>query len=253
MEPDPLKWTYLYRLADGRSTWHEDVWLPGLVEVDGVTRVVVHEARQAPQPEDVKRPLNHWSGIAEVHLADGSVMKNLLPAARAAVADGFTDLRGMLSTVQEEYDLRRDVPAQQYPFISESITWHSEPPTAGEPDDGDLWRYVYFFRYRDDVPWSDGESWYLGHHTREGRQLPGLRRYLTWRRRQDPFIEGEDVHLFNGFARYTELSFESFEAWHAAPHEKGPKWRMDERYPSGVWTDYQQLFIGTVPSFDIAR
>jgi hypothetical protein len=253
--PQPLKWTYIYGLGDSpeAAAWHRDEWVQGLVDVDGVSRVVVHESRKAPQPDDVSRPLNDWAGLVEVHLDDLSVVTGPLAArARAEMGGRFTALRGIVSTVSEEYDLRRDVPAQQHPYATESITWKTVPPPAGEPGDtDDLWRYVYFFRYKDGVPWVEGEDWYLGHHTREGRQLPGLRRYVTWRRRRCDALTGEDAALFNGFARYTELCFETFEGWHDATHARGPNWRMPEAWPGGVWTDYQQLFIGTSPDLDV--
>lgn len=251
--PEPVKWTYVYALADDPSAeaWHRDEWLPELAKLDGVDRVVAHRARLAPQFDDVSRPLNAWSGLVEVHLRDADVLRSKL-AARVLehVGGRLAALRGLLSTVREEYDLRRDLPSQQHPYLTEPISWKTTPPPADEPTDAELWRYVYFFRYRDEVPWVDGEDWYLGHHTREGRQLPGLRRYVTWRRRHlelDPAVTA----TLNGFARYTELCFESFEAWHRATHSHGPVWRMDERYPGGVWTDYQQLFIGTTPDIDI--
>jgi hypothetical protein len=256
LAPAPLKWTYVYALGDSptAAAWHRDAWVQTLAGVDGVSRVVVHEARKAPQPEDVSRPLNDWAGLVEVHVDDASVVADsLVPLVRAELGGRLSALRGLVTTVAEEYDLRRDVPAQQHPYATETITWKNNPPPAGEPGDtDDLWRYVYLFRYRDDVPWTEGEDWYLGHHTREGRQLPGLRRYVTWRRRRCDAMSGPDAELFNGFARYTELCFETFDEWHRATHLNGPRWRMAESWPTGVWTDYHQLFLGTTPTVDTA-
>ncbi len=252
--PEPVKWTYIYALAGDPSAeaWHRDEWLPGLAKLDGIDRVVAHRTREAPQPEDVARPLNAWTGLVEVHLREPDLLRSVLAArVQEHVGGRFLAVRGLLSTIREEYDLRRDLPAQQHPYLTEAITWKGSPPPAEEPVDGDLWRYVYFFRYRDEVPWVDGEDWYLGHHTREGRQLPGLRRYVTWRRRRDDRLDAATAAQLNGFARYTELCFESFEAWHRATHSHGPRWRMDERHPAGVWTDYQQLFVGATPDIDI--
>lgn len=257
LEPAPVKWTYIYQPVDGTDAtrWHDDEWVPELAAIEGVQRVVVHSSRPAPQPDDVRRSLNAYAGLVEVHLDYVDVItKQLVPRVKALLGEKFSTVRGIVTTVEEEYDLRRHVPAQQHPYATEPIAWKNEPPVAGEPTgDADLWRYVYFFRYGDDVPWTDGEDWYLGHHTREGRQLPGLRRYVTWRRHQLGQLDGVDAELFNGFVRYTELCFDSFEAWHRATHSQGPKWRMDERYPTGVWTDYHQLFIGPEPTIDTGR
>ena len=252
----PLKWTYIYALAEGSdAAWHRDEWLPGLLELPGVSRVIAHDARSAPQPPDVSRPLNAWAGVVDVQVDDPAVVAgHVLPRVGAVLGERFSELRGLLTTVRYEYDLRRDVPAQQYPYLGERVSWKDAPPTSGEPGDSpDLWRYVYFFRYRDDVSWPDGEDWYLGHHTREGKQLPGLRRYVTWLRRRCDVLGKDQARLFNGFNRYTELCFQSFEEWHAATHAQGPRWRMAEAYPTGVWTDYQQLFIGPHPSLDLPR
>lgn len=255
LEPSPLKWTYIFRLADDADArqWHLEEWPKSLLQVPGVRRVVIHDSLQAPQPDDVSRPLNDYDGLVEVHLGDASALDEVLPLVKGELGPRFAVVRGMVSTLEEDYDLRRHVPAQQHPYLAETIDWKNTPPPADEPaGDADLWRYVYFFRYRDDVPWVEGEDWYLGHHTREGRQLPGLRRYVTWRRRRVDALSAEDAEVFNGSARYTELCFDDFEAWHRATHSNGPRWRMDERHPTGVWTDYQQLFIGVTPVVDAA-
>lgn len=39
----------------------------------------------------------------------------------------------------------------------------------------------YCIAYRPCVTVAAGEDWYLGHHTREGKQLPGMKYYRMWR------------------------------------------------------------------------
>lgn len=251
-----MKWTYVYRLAEGHPAtqdWHRGEWAQQLSALPGVDRVVLHSARKAPQPENVSRSLNEFDGIGELYVADPTVIADVVMPLVDSVADRFSVLRGMLSEDDPEYDLLRDVPPQHYAHMSDPIAWKTGgPPVADEPTGQDLWRFTYFFTYRDDVAYAEGEDWYIGHHTREGKQLPGLVKYVTWRRSQTGAHWPQELRTrANGFVRYTELCFETFEQWHRACYAEGPRWRMPDLHPSGVWTDYHGLFLGPHADVDL--
>lgn len=248
-----MKLVFFHDMVDPAGAWLRDGLLPGLAGLPGVTRVVWWRARRVPQPEDVSRPLNAVTGMGEVFAPEATLVTRVLPMLRDLAADvsRVTILRGVVCDEEPEYDLIRDVPAQQHPYFTLPVDWKSgrriEVP---EPTGEDLYRYVYFFAYRDEVSFDAGEDWYLGHHTREGRQLPGLVRYLTWRRRRPAGAAEYDRDLL-GLVRYTELCFESFERWYDACYRHGPRWRMPEEHPKGVWHDYHAFFLGPEPEIDL--
>jgi hypothetical protein len=220
-------------------------WLKQLAETDGVRRVDWWTARTVRQPDEVRRSLNDVAGMGEVVAAEQVLWDRVLPLFDQDATGPGATARGMVTPREAEFDLRRDVPHQHYQYLSMPIDWKAGAcAVAGEPRADDLYRYVYFFDYKPEIPYDDGEDWYLGHHTREGKQLPGLVRYLTWRR------HGADTRGFDrllGSVRYTELCFDSFEAWYDACYRHGPNWTMPAQYPAGVWTDYHAFFLGPHP------
>lgn len=238
--------------ADGAEDRFLTETLPGCAEVPGVSRVTWWRARVVRQPEEVRRSLNLVAGMATIEVSDSGVLASrLLPELRRKRDEGdFTLIRGLVSNTEPEFDLLRHTPFQHLPYATMSVDWKTgSRPSVAEPTGEDLFRYVYMFRYREDVTFDEGEDWYLGHHTREGKQLPGLVRYLTWRRTQRRLLTEFDDLL--GLVRYTELCFESFEAWYQACYPQGPRWTMPAAYPSGVWDDYHAFFLGPNAEIDL--
>jgi len=82
------------------------------------------------------------------------------------------------------------VPAQHYPYLALPVRWRmGKEPEVAEPRGTAMAKYMYCLGYRKDVDLRWAEDWYLGHHTREGKQLPGLMRYVTYRRRRLPRLD----------------------------------------------------------------
>jgi len=220
-------------------------WLVDVRAIPGVDRVRWWAARVVPQPDDVSRSLNAVVGMGQVCAPERVLRQGVLPMLEN---EEEQLVRALLTTCVPEYDLLRDVPQQQYPHLTRSVDWKSgSRPPAVEPLGVDQYRYVYLFAYQPDVGFDEGEGWYLGHHAREGKQLPGLVRYVTWRRQGDP---GGDSPAALGLVRHTELCFESFEAWHDACYTRGPRWTMPEGRTGSVWTDYHGFFLGPRPAWD---
>jgi hypothetical protein len=120
---------------------------------------------------------------------------------------GFREFECMFLDEEPQYDLLRDVPVQQYNKMALPTKYAGGPPAHREyhlEDSEDTVIDVYFFNYRDDIPFVEGEDWYLGHHTREGRHAKqvGVKHYQTWKTIRVP----EDSLLHpNRFYRLTEL------------------------------------------------
>jgi hypothetical protein len=126
-------------------------------------------------------------------------------------APGFREFECMLLPEQPQYDLLRDAPPQHYKYMTLPLWW---PNGAPEPDDtAEIFIDSYCIAYRPDISLATGEDWYLGHHTREGKQLPGMKHYRTWR--TIPVSEELPAPLrLNKWTRLTELgmSAEAFRA-----------------------------------------
>lgn len=248
-----VRFAYFFDLADGvgedeGERWYRDLFVQER-ELPGVRRVAAYRTRSVPQPEDVRRPLSAFHRMVEVEVDDEATWAQEHAALLEREAkDVVGTLRGILSPVAPEYDLLRDVPPQHYPYLTQPLDWKTgRRPQVPEPDGSDLWRYVYFFSYADGVDLDAGEDWYVGHHTREGKQLPGLVRYLTWRRLGPPTGAGGWVDEARRFVRVTELCFESFETWYRVCYPEGLRWTMPQDRPRGVWGDYEAFFVGPTP------
>lgn len=249
-----IKLTFLWgRSADATADEAEalaDRVLAEEVRLPGLRRLASWRVREAPQPADVKRDLNSYHRLTETWWDDeATCLERHAPLLQDALAESAVVGRhfALLSAATPEFDLLKDAPPQHYPYASLPVDWsRGHRPRAPEPDGHDLWRYVYFFNYRPEVPLEDGEDWYLGHHTREGKQLPGLVHYVTWRRLGPPTGAGGWADEARRFVRYTELCFEDFDTWHLVCYREGPRWHMSEEH-GGVWGDYEQLFLGPRP------
>ncbi len=225
--------------------------MPPQVEIEriaampGVLQVEWWSARVVPQPEDVKNSLNAYTGVLDVFTDSPDVIaESVLPVLEGELGGIFSFLRGIVSDAEPEFDLLRETPPQHIPYQHLPIVWkHGHGPVRREPTGNDLFRYTYFFAYRQDVSWEDGEDWYLGHHTREGKQLPNLVHYVTWHRR--PTVAPESSVL--GLVRVTELCFERFEDFYESCYTLKPSWNMGEKHTEVVWTDYFALFLGPEP------
>lgn len=114
----------------------------------------------------------------------------------------FRELECAIIDEEPQYDLLKDVPVQQYKYAPLLPTFVGGPPEYDDSDD--TFMDIYMFNYQ--VPLVEGEDWYLGHHTREGRHSKqlGNRHYQTWKILRVPEEEGSVLNP-NRFYRLTEL------------------------------------------------
>ncbi|HNO64829.1 MAG TPA: hypothetical protein PKK39_00640 [Tepidiformaceae bacterium] len=115
---------------------------------------------------------------------------------------GFREFECMLLPEAPQYDLLRDAPPQHYKYMTLPLWWPSGAPEVD--DSAEIFIDSYCIAYRPDLTFATGEDWYIGHHTREGKQLPGMKHYRTWR--TIPVAENLPAPLdLNKWTRLTEL------------------------------------------------
>ena len=120
---------------------------------------------------------------------------------------GFNEFECVILDEEPQYDLLKDIPVQQYQYVALRPTFKGGLPEYEEEDD--TFMDIYMFNYK--VPVVDGEDWYLGHHTREGRiskQL-GNKHYKTWKTLQVPENPNSTLKP-NRFYRITELGLPQY-------------------------------------------
>lgn len=115
---------------------------------------------------------------------------------------GFREFECMFLDEEPQYDLLRDAPPQHYKYMTQPMQWPNGKPEID--DTAAIFIDSYCLAYRPDVSIEDGEDWYLGHHTREGKQLPGMKHYRTWKTIHVPEEPSPDLRL-NKWFRLTEL------------------------------------------------
>jgi hypothetical protein len=113
---------------------------------------------------------------------------------------GFREFECMLLGEDPQYDLLRDAPPQHYKYMTLPLEWPNGPPEVDY--DEPIFIDSYCIAYRDDLSEAIGDDWYLGHHTREGKQLPGMKHYRTWRTMH---VDDRGGIGLNRWRRLTEL------------------------------------------------
>ncbi|MGH8598233.1 MAG: hypothetical protein ACREXT_16390 [Gammaproteobacteria bacterium] len=197
-------------LADGEG-WYLGEHVRRVGELPGVRRY--RSWRQVevgiPYPSaGAPSPFNQFVRRTELCFDDIDAWQRAFKAApqlwnRAqAGKPGFGEFECMLLHEQPEFDLLRDAPPQHYKYISLQLWWPKGRPESDEAEEIFIDSYCFF--YAPKIKFADGEDWYLGHHTREGKQLPGMRHYRTWPTIRVPDDPSAPFQL-NRWARLTEL------------------------------------------------
>jgi len=115
---------------------------------------------------------------------------------------GFGEFECMFLEEEPEFNLLQDAPYQQYKYMTLPLWW---PKGRPEYDDtAEIFIDSYCLAYRPDITIDTGEDWYLGHHTREGKQLPGMKHYKTWKTIRVPEDPNSTLEP-NKWFRLTEL------------------------------------------------
>ena len=113
-------------------------------------------------------------------------------------------------------------------------------------------RWLYLFKYPDDVPVEEGERWYLGTHTQEAKQMAehGLVGYRTWKAVEPPFdTPSKTREQLSEWKRVTELTFRDWDAFKAAVVDSGIEYTPPPYGPKGFV--YHTIFLGEEHEYDL--
>lgn len=211
-----VRFVHLFNYAKGVSREEGEAWylnehvhqvrrLPGIVRYRSWRQVDVgipYPSAGAPTPFDqfVRRTELCFGDLATALKA---VMGNptlWMPSKEGT--PGFREFECMFLDEEPEYDLLRDVPPQQYKYITMPLCWPKGRPEVDETEE--IFIDSYCVAWGPPVSIADAEDWYLGHHTREGKQLPGMKHYKTWKTIRVPEKPSSPLRP-NKWYRLTEL------------------------------------------------
>jgi len=238
-----IRFVHIFNYAEGMSPddgekWYLGKHVPAVRKLPGVKKYISWQAsEQHPRSRDtemfkryVRRTDLYFDTPAEGLRAvqDNTSLWTPPPEGEP----GFRESECMFLDEEPQYDFLRDVPIQQYKYMSIPLNF-----SGGDPewvDDDDFLYWVYFFNYRTDISiadgkeWvRDGEDWYLGQHVREGKIMKqlGKRHYKTWLARRTP-SEPASPLLLDRWYRLTELGIpQGIRYWgneKAVPDMTGP-------------------------------
>lgn len=188
-----IRFVHLFNYTEGVSKEAGEKWyveshvpearkLPGLIgyrSYRGVDVGIPYPSPGAPTPHDqfVRRSELIFEDVASAVAALRGSAALWKPATDGN--PGFREFECMLLQKDPEFDLLRDAPHQQYKYMTLPLWWPKGRPAYD--DNAKIFIDSYCIAYRDDLTFAEGEDWYLGHHTREGKQLSGMKHYRTWR------------------------------------------------------------------------
>ena len=153
---------------------------------------------------------------------------------------GFREFECMFISKEPQYNLLQDAPQEQYKYMTMPLMWPRGRPQVEDTDD--LVVLCYYFNYRPEISIVDGEDWYIGHHTREGKQLPGVKHYRTWQTIRVP-EEPDSLLNPNRWFRMTELGMVNFDAYRKTMVDTETRIRFTPSPLSRVIGEWINIFI----------
>ena len=212
-----IRFMHIFNYAEGVSKKDGDAWylakhVPQVRKLPGIARYrswkqwdagIPYPGPGAPTPFDqfVRRTELCFSdkeqGIKAVY-GNPQLWK---PSEKGV--PGFREFECMFLEEEPEFNLLQDAPYQHYKYMTLPLWWPKGRPQVDENEE--IFIDSYCILYGPGISWADGEDWYLGHHTREGKQLSGMRHYRTWRVVRVPEPPAGSPLKPNTWARLTEL------------------------------------------------
>ena len=215
-----LRFVFLFNYANGVSLDDGEAWYhgPHVQDLKAIPGVQCYRSWRALKvPENISRvmtpPEDDYVRRSEVWF-DSYEAWEASRECWVASQDGAPGFRGfdaIFVANEPQYDLLRDVPPEHYKYIAWPIQWRGGVPPEIE-DGGDTVLYSYFVRRPSHVSTAEADDWYLGHHTREGKQMPSLKHYKTWSTISVPEQPRHGLIQPDHWYRLTELgmSFSNF-------------------------------------------
>ena len=220
-----VRFIYFLRFNEGASddessSWYNDHHVPNINRLDGLKTHkswrffdagIPFPSAGAPTPFDQfdRRVELTFSNLTDAMTAISRASELWVPAKNGV--PGIGQIESMFLPEEPQYDLLRDVPPEQYKYMSLPLAWSGERPHVNPQED--FFVNSYCFSYTPKIPFAECEDWYLGHHTREGKQFPGMRHYKTWQVMKVEF-DPSGILKPNKFERFTELGI-GVDAYHS--------------------------------------
>jgi hypothetical protein len=112
-------------------------------------------------------------------------------------------------------------------------------------------RFVHFFHYAKPMSVNDGEAWYMRKHVPRVRELPGVRRYISWRTEEGVPL-GSDPDSLMRYVRRTDLYFDTLDEGRNAILGQPDIWTPAPEGEAG-FGEFECMFIEDKPQFDLLR
>lgn len=187
-----VRFVYLFNYPCGISLeegerWFRETHVPAIRALPGVVSFRTWRALP-PIPMWTFDPYDRFVRLVELVFADKETCLNATVRDQTGLwahgvegHPGFRELECALLDEEPQYDLLKDIPVQQYKYIN--YPGRYTPGRIMDDDADDVIMDVYLFNYAPAFTTDEGEDWYLGHHTREGRitKRLGRKHYQTWK------------------------------------------------------------------------
>ncbi len=219
-----IRFVHFFNYATGVSIDEGEAWyldqhvpkvkkLPGVVHYrswPGIDPGVPYPSTGAPTPFDqfVRRTELCFHDLESA--LDAVMSQPVLWTPSLEGEPGFGEFECFFITEEAEFNLLRDAPQQHYKYMTLPLMWPKGRPEVDE--EAEIFINCYCLAYKPKITTTDGEDWYLGHHTREGKQAPGMKHYRTWKTIRVPETTGSPLNP-NTWYRMTELGM-SPETYH---------------------------------------
>lgn len=213
-----VRFVHMFNYPEGVSAQEGDRWyfeehVPAVKALPGIVRFKTWKALE-PIAMWTFDPYDRFTRMTELvfenmELCLNGTVRNPGLWAAGSGSLGFRELECIMLDEEPQYDLLRDVPVQQYKYAA--VPPKYTPGKMMEDDSDDVILDVYMFNYSEKFTLTEGEDWYLGHHTREGRitkQL-GNKHYQTWKSLKTAEEENSTLRP-NRFYRLTELGLPAY-------------------------------------------
>ena len=239
-----LRWVFLLRYPDGVSQEDGERWYLGIHTQEakrllGLRRYRTWRAKKAvvaPPWTTVER-LNRWDRVTELGFDSWQAWHD------AAVTHVPEYIRAPYGPRGFESEVIFIDDAPDHDFLGNS----SAPGAPGGAGPAQAVRWLFLLRYPDTVSRVDGESWYLGTHMQEAKQMLGLERYVSWAAEQRP--DGVPGPQRGKWDRLTELAFTNWDAWQQGAVTRMPRWTPPPYGIPGFLSE--TVFVGEHVEYDL--
>ena len=112
-------------------------------------------------------------------------------------------------------------------------------------------RFVHIFNYAEGMSANDGEEWYLGKHVPGVRELPGVKKYVSWQA-SEQHPGSRNPEMFKRYVRRSEVFFETLAEGLKATLGNPDLWTPSTEGEPG-FRELECMFLEEEPQYDFLR